>query len=71
MLLVGLGILLGLFGGLTGARSLESFLNGVSTTDMTTFTATIALLSAVALVACAIPARRAVRINPIAALRHE
>ena len=71
MLLVGIGILLGLMGGILGARSLASFLHGVSATDVATFAITIAILSAVALVACAIPARRAIRINPIAALRHE
>jgi predicted permease len=71
MLLVGLGILIGLGSGLAGARSLTSFLHGVSTTDGPTFAATVAILSAVALVACAIPARRAIRVSPIAALRQE
>ena len=71
MLLVGVGILIGLAGGLAGARALASSLQGVSATDLPTFTGTIALLTAVALVACAIPARRAIRINPITALRHE
>ena len=71
MLLVGVGILIGLAGGLAGARALASSLQGVSSTDLPTFTGTIALLTAVALVACAIPARRAIRVNPITALRHE
>jgi ABC-type antimicrobial peptide transport system permease subunit len=71
MLLVGVGILIGLAGGLVGARALASSLQGVSATDLPTFTGTIALLTAVALVACAIPARRAIRVNPITALRHE
>ena len=68
MLLVGLGILIGLGGGLAGARSLTSFLHDVSTTDVPTFAATVMILSAVALIACAIPARRAIRVSPIAAL---
>jgi macrolide transport system ATP-binding/permease protein len=71
MLLVGLGILIGLGGGLAGSRSLTSFLHGVSTTDAPTFAATVMILSAVALIACAIPARRAIRVSPIAALRQE
>ena len=71
MLLVGVGILIGLAGGLAGARALASSLQGVSATDLPTFTGTIALLTIVALVACAIPARRAIRINPITALRQE
>ena len=46
-------------------------LHGVSATDLPTFTVTIGLLALVALIACAIPARRAIRVNPITALRHE
>jgi len=71
MLLVAIGIAIGLAGGVAGARSLASFLYGVSTFDLPTFAATIAVLGAVALVACVIPARRAMRVNPIAALRCE
>ena len=71
MLLVGVGILLGLGGGLAAARVIASSFPGVSATDLPTFTGTIGLLGTVALVACAIPARRAIRINPITALRHE
>jgi predicted permease len=71
MLLVGIGILLGLGGGLAGSRSLTSFLHGISTTDVPTFVATVIILSAVAFVACAIPAKRAIRVSPIVALRQE
>ena len=71
MSLVAVGILIGLAGGLAAARAIASALNGVSSTDLPTFTLTIGLLSAVAFVACAIPARRAIRVNPIAALRQE
>jgi ABC-type antimicrobial peptide transport system permease subunit len=48
-----------------------SFLYGVSTFDVPTFAVTIAILAAVAFAACAIPARRATRVHPIAALRYE
>jgi predicted permease len=71
MLLVGVGIIIGLSGGLAGARSLASFLYGVPTSDAATFAAMTIILIAVALVACVIPARRAMRVSPIAALRYE
>jgi putative ABC transport system permease protein len=71
MSLVGLGILIGLAAGFFSARAIAGFLQGVSATDLPTFTATIGMLALVALIACAIPARRAIRVNPITALRHE
>ena len=71
MALVAIGILIGVGAGFAAARAITSWLNGVSSTDLPTFILTIGLLSAVALVACAIPARRAIRVNPMAALRHE
>jgi predicted permease len=71
MLLAGIGILIGVAGGLAGARSLASFLYGVGTSDMPTFVTTTIFLAAVALAACAIPARRAMRVHPIVALRYE
>jgi predicted permease len=71
MLLVGVGIAAGLAGGLVSARFLSTFLYGVSTTDLPTFAATTAVLTMVAAVACAIPARRAMRVHPLIALRQE
>jgi hypothetical protein len=71
MVLVAIGIALGLTAGLAGTRSLASFLYGVSTFDVLTFMVTVAILAAVAFAACAIPARRAMRVHPIAALRQE
>jgi putative ABC transport system permease protein len=57
--------------GLVAARSLASFLYGVSTSDLTTFIVATLVLLAAALVACVIPAKRAVGVNPIVALRYE
>jgi putative ABC transport system permease protein len=71
MVMVGLGIVIGLGGGLAGGRVLASVLGGVSATDLPTFAFTIAMLTAVSLVACSIPARRAIRVDPITALRQE
>jgi predicted permease len=69
MILTGTGILIGLAGGLAAGRSLAGFLYGITTADAPTFVTTAVLLTAVALAACAIPAARATRVQPMAALR--
>ncbi len=71
MWLVALGVASGLLASLALTRLLKSLLFGVSGTDGLTFTATAALLAAVALLACWIPARRATRVDPLIALRSE
>ncbi len=69
--LVGVGIAIGLSAALLVSRVLESLLVGVRSYDYLTYTAVPALMLAVAFVACYIPARRAVSVDPIAALRTE
>jgi hypothetical protein len=52
-------------------RLMSSLLFGVTATDPVTFLAVAAILCAVALRACYIPARRAMKVNPVIALRYE
>ncbi|HKS28720.1 MAG TPA: ABC transporter permease [Pyrinomonadaceae bacterium] len=69
--LVSLGMLLGLVASVALTRVLQSVLYDVSATDPLTFVSVALLLGAVTLLACYIPARRAARIDPMLALRHE
>ena len=71
MVLAGIGIAIGLVLSLFMTRLLGSLLFQVSATDAVTFTATAALLAAVAFAASYIPARRAARVQPSVALRTE
>jgi putative ABC transport system permease protein len=67
--LIGIGV--GLATAFALTRWLESLLFGVRPTDALTFAAIALLLLLVALLACWIPARRATRVDPLVALRHE
>ena len=69
--LAAIGIAIGVAGGLATARLMSSFLYGVEPADPLTFGGVILLLLLVALLACYIPARRAMRVDPIVALRYE
>ena len=69
--IAGIGIALGLLAALAATRMMVSFLYGVQPIDPLTFAALPFLLLSVALLACYIPARRAMRVDPMVALRHE
>ena len=69
--LVGLGVGAGLIIAAIGSRVLASMLFGIGATDVITFGATALLLSAVAVAATWVPARRATKVDPVVALRAE
>jgi len=71
MVLAGLGVGLGIAGALALTRLLESYLYRVRPTDPIAFISTAFLLVVVAMLASYIPARRAMKVDPLIALRNE
>jgi len=65
------GILIGLLGAMALTRLMGTMLYGVRSTDPLTFISVAALLGIIALLACYVPARRAMRVDPMEALRHQ
>ncbi|MEY2482107.1 MAG: hypothetical protein QOK24_635 [Verrucomicrobiota bacterium] len=71
MTIVAISLVVGLIGAFAATRILNSLLFGVGASDPITFAAIVLLVSAVAFIAAWVPARRAMRVNPIVALRAE
>jgi predicted permease len=71
MRLTALGLSVGIVGALAGTRLLSSLLYGVHPSDVITYAAVSSILIAVSLLASYVPARRATRVDPMVALRHE
>ncbi|HXO06076.1 MAG TPA: ABC transporter permease [Candidatus Sulfotelmatobacter sp.] len=69
--LVAIGIAIGLAGTAAITRLLAAFLFGVTPHDPATIACVVLLFTSVAILACGIPARRAMRVDPMVALRHE
>jgi putative ABC transport system permease protein len=71
MILVGIGAALGIAGSLGATRLVESMLFQVSATDASTYIGVTGFFFLLALVACVIPAWRALRVDPVEAFRAE
>jgi putative ABC transport system permease protein len=66
-----IGISAGLLAALAATRAVRGYLVGVTATDPLTYAGASLLLTLIALAACYVPTRRAMRVDPMAALRHE
>jgi putative ABC transport system permease protein len=68
---IGLGMIVGLAASLVATRIISSYLYGVTATDPATFSFVLLALFVVACLACYVPARRALKVDPLVAMRHD
>ena len=71
LFLTAIGIAIGLAGALALTRVMSGLLFGVGSTDPATYAAIVLVLALVSLLACYLPARRAMRVDPLIALRYD
>src|SRR4029078_1739730 len=71
VVLAAIGVLVGVGGALAVGRALRTLLQGVSPYDPVTLTAVVIVVTAVSLLACYLPARRAARVDPLMLLRSD
>jgi putative ABC transport system permease protein len=71
MTLTGLGVAIGLAGAVAASQAIASMLFGITRFDPVTYFGVVALLAAVSILACAVPAWRAARVDPAITLRAE
>ena len=71
MTLTGIGVAFGLAGAAAASQAIAAMLFGVSPLDPVTYLCVIVLLAAMSVIACGVPALRAMRVDPIVALRYE
>jgi putative ABC transport system permease protein len=71
LIVIGTGMVLGLVASLSLTRIIDSSLWGVTSTDPVTYTVVLLALFAVACLACYVPARRALKVDPLVAMRQE
>jgi ABC-type antimicrobial peptide transport system permease subunit len=68
---IGIGLITGIFGALAVTRLMSSLLYGVSASDLSIYAIVTIVLSGAALIATYFPARRAMAVDPMVALRYE
>ncbi len=71
MMLTGIGVAIGLGGAAAASQAIAAMLFGVSSLDPITYLAVIVLLAGASVIACGVPALRAMKVDPIVALRYE
>jgi putative ABC transport system permease protein len=71
LILTSMGLAIGLLGAIATTRAMSQLLYGVTTTDPATYIGISLLLGLVAMLACYVPTRKAIRVDPMIALRYE